>query len=123
MAKRVRLYNATQGTLLARSVRVVRTWRERSRGLLGTAALPPASGLWIQPCRQVHMRGMHYPLVAVYLSRSGCVLACPVLHPGERGPWLWRAAGVVELSASLSSSVNRGDILTWTRGDTDDGGD
>lgn len=123
MAEHVSLYNVTQDALLARSVTVARRWRERHRGLLGTAALPPSSGLWIRPCRQVHMRGMRYPLLAVYLSRSGHVLACPVLNPGERGPWLWRAAGVVELSALLSPSVNRGDVLTWTRGDPDDSHD
>lgn len=123
MAKRVSLYNATQGTLLARSVTVVRTWRERRQGLLGTDSLPPSSGLWIQPCRQVHMHGMRYPLLAVYLTRSGHVLACPVLYPGERGPWLWRAVGVIELSASLVPWVNRGDALTWTKGDPDDSRD
>ena len=107
------LRNTATGTVLAVDVRVARRLRERLRGLLGTAGLPSGSALVLAPCRHVHMRGMRYPITAVYVDRAGVVLAVRRLEPGARGPWIRRARAVVELPADPLPAVAPGDWLQW----------
>ncbi|PSR31363.1 MAG: DUF192 domain-containing protein [Sulfobacillus benefaciens] len=110
---RYHLINVTRGAVVATAVERAHTWRQRARGLLGTSSLAASAGLMLDPCRQVHMRGMTYPLYVVYCNRRGRVLAGRVLWPGQRGPFLWRAAVVIELSPAVATQVGLGDILVW----------
>ena len=110
------LRNTATGAVLATTVRVARGLRDRLRGLRGAAALPPGSALVLTPCRQVHMRGMRYPITAVYVDRVGVVLAVRRLTPGQRGPWLRRARAVVELPADPAPAIRVGDRLVWGEG-------
>ena len=110
------LVNQATGSVLADKVRVARGVRGRLRGLLGTAAFPHGVALVLTPCRQVHMRGMRYPLTAVYVGRAGIVLAVRRLEPGTRGPWIRRARAVVELPADPPPAIRVGDRLVWGEG-------
>ena len=113
VVERYRLINVTRGTVVATAVQRAHTWRRRARGLLGTSSLAETAGLLLEPCRQVHMRGMTYALYVVYCDRHGRVLACLTLLPGQRGPFLWRAAAVIELSPAVATQVAVGDVLVW----------
>ena len=113
VVERYRLINVTRGTVVATAVQRAHTWRRRARGLLGTSSLAETAGLLLEPCRQVHMRGMTYPLYVVYCDRHGRALACLILLPGQRGPFLWRAAAVIELSPAVATQVAVGDVLVW----------
>ncbi len=108
------LRNTATGTVLAANVRVARRLRERLRGLLGTSDFPRDAALVLTPCRQIHMRGMRYPITAVYVDRAGIVLAVRRLEPGERGPRIRRARAVVELPADLAPVVQAGDTVVWS---------
>lgn len=110
------LRNTATGTVLATDVRVARRLRERLRGLLGTSGLPSGSALVLTPCRHVHMRGMRYPITAVYVDPAGIVLAVRRLEPGERGPRICRARAVVELPTDPSPAIRVGDRLVWGEG-------
>jgi len=110
----VRVVNATTGAVLAETAGVARRWRDRLRGLLGTDRLPLGGGLVLVPCRQVHGRGMRYPLIAVYCAADGTVLRVARVEPGARGPWVWRARAVVELAADPLPAVRVGEVVTWT---------
>ncbi len=83
----------------------------RLRGLLGTRNLPESSGLLIEPCNSVHMLGMRYPILAVYLDPGGVVLRSMVLRPWRLGPLVLRAHAVLELPVSLTGMVARGERL------------
>lgn len=107
----VQIINRTTGAVLATDARAARTMFTRLRGLLGTRNLPEGSGLLIEPCNSVHMLGMRYPILAVYLDRGGVVLRSMVLRPWWFGPLVPRAHAVLELPASLAGMVARGEQL------------
>ncbi len=88
------------GTVVAELVRVADTHWTRLRGLLGTSDLPPGNGLWIRPCRQVHMFGMRYAIDAVFLDHDDRVVGLtPDLAPWKISPLVKTAASVLELPA------------------------
>lgn len=73
---------------------------DRLRGLLGRPVLKEGEGLWLKPCRQVHMFGMRYPLSIWFLDPEGRVLRMiDCLKPGEVSPLCREAASVLEFSA------------------------
>jgi protein-S-isoprenylcysteine O-methyltransferase Ste14/uncharacterized membrane protein (UPF0127 family) len=59
---------SASGAVVADRLRRAHTHLTRLRGLLGTRTLGPGQGLWIKPCRQVHMYGMRYALDLVFLD-------------------------------------------------------
>ena len=100
MAVLYRLRDAASGAILADRVRAAHTHWTRLRGLLGTAPLDPAAGLWLKPCRQVHMIGMRYAIDVLFLDDGSRVVhALAELRPGRISPKVAAAASVVELAA------------------------
>jgi uncharacterized membrane protein (UPF0127 family) len=88
------------GACVAERLRVAATHWTRLRGLLGTRELPMGDGLWIKPCRQVHMFGMHYPIDVVFLDDANRVVGLTErLRPWRVSPLVKTAASVIELPA------------------------
>ncbi len=103
------------GAPLADRLRSAHTHWSRLRGLLGTRGLAPGEGLWLRPCRQVHMVGMRYPVDVVFLDDEARVLrAIPELAPGRVSPRVASATSVVELPAGTVARVGlaEGDRIT-----------
>lgn len=70
------------------------------RGLLGTPALAEGEGLWIVPCRQIHMFGMRYPVDALFLDEQHRVVAVlENLAPNRVSPKVPEAHSLIELRA------------------------
>src|SRR5213593_3356041 len=91
---------ATGGAVLAERLRLAHTHWARLRGLLGTKRLDPGDGLWLRPCRQIHMFGMRYAVDAVFLDeRQRVVRALSGLAPWRLSPWVRDAESVLELPA------------------------
>jgi protein-S-isoprenylcysteine O-methyltransferase Ste14 len=68
--------------------------------LLGTRRLAVGDGLWLKPCRQVHMLGMRDPLDVVFLDDDLVVVrAICALAPGRISPRISGASSVLELPA------------------------
>jgi uncharacterized protein len=67
---RLRIWNLTRQTELARFVDVADNSAKRRKGLLGREGLPVGEGLWIVPCEAVHTFGMQFPIDLVYLDRD-----------------------------------------------------
>jgi uncharacterized membrane protein (UPF0127 family) len=88
------------GTSLAERLAVAATHWTRLRGLLGTDALPEGHGLWIRPCRQVHMFGMRYAIDVVFLDDHQQIVGLtPMLAPWRVSPLVRAATSVLELPA------------------------
>src|SRR5262245_8378549 len=86
------------GAMVAERLRPAHTHWSRLKGLLGTSALAPGEGLWIKPCRQVHMFGMRYALDVVFLDDGGRVVRTVAgLKPNSISPKVAEAASVLEL--------------------------
>lgn len=111
-----RVRNVTRGTEVAGRVRVARSFRERLRGLLGSAPLRPGEGLLLYPCRGVHTFFMRYSVDVLFLDGQGRVTA---LSPGLP-PWRARTGGLratcaLELAEGTigRSRTEEGDVLAW----------
>jgi uncharacterized membrane protein (UPF0127 family) len=63
-----RVVDDATGTVVADRLRLAHTHWTRLKGLLGTRVLEPGEGLWIKPCRQIHMFGMRYAIDVVFLD-------------------------------------------------------
>src|SRR5436305_15207603 len=75
---------ASGGAVLAERLRLAHTPWARLRGLLGTKGLDPGAGLWLRPCRQIHMFGMRYAVDAGLLdARQRVVRALRGFAPGR----------------------------------------
>jgi uncharacterized membrane protein (UPF0127 family) len=101
-----RAREASRGAVLAERLRPAHTHWTRLRGLLGTRSLPPGDGLWIRPCRQVHMFGMRYAIDVVFLDDTHRVVGlAPDLEPGRISPKVREATSVLELPAGTIAAA------------------
>ncbi len=117
------LYRATiaeSGASVADRVRVADTHWTRLRGLLGTSTLPAGDGLWIRPCRQVHMFGMPYPIDVVFLDEHLTVVGlAETLRPWRVSQLVRAATSVIELPAGTiaGTRLRAGQRLAITAAD------
>src|SRR6185369_3214773 len=92
--------DGTTGTVVADRLRVAATHWRRLRGLLGTSELATGAGLWLMPCRQIHMFGMRYAIDAVFLDAEHRVVeTIAALLPGTTSPRVPGTVSVLELPA------------------------
>ena len=113
--RRVRVANATRGSVLGAEVSVADRWWLRMRGLLGRAPLRQGEGLLLDPCRAVHMLGMSYPLDVVFVDEKLTVVALyHGLAPRARTGW-HAARYALELPAGTlrDTETQQGDALRW----------
>jgi protein-S-isoprenylcysteine O-methyltransferase Ste14/uncharacterized membrane protein (UPF0127 family) len=76
------------------------------RGLLGTRRLEAGDGLWLRPCRQVHMIGMRYAIDVVFLDDDHRVVhVIESLAPGRFSPRVPEATSVLELPTGMVAST------------------
>ena len=93
-----RVREAQRGSVVADRLRPAHTHWTRLRGLLGTRLLPEGDGLWIRPCKQVHMFGMRYAIDVVFLDDGHRVVGLTSdLQPGRISPKVREATSVLEL--------------------------
>jgi uncharacterized membrane protein (UPF0127 family) len=83
--------NRTRGSRLAERIRLARSLRDRTVGLLRTPSLGPGEGMWIEGAPSIHMFFMRYPIDAVFVAADGTVTK--VVE--ELRPWrvVWWARG------------------------------
>ena len=104
-----RASDGASGVVVADRLRSADTHWTRLRGLLGTSGLAPGDGLWIRPCRQVHMFGMRYPIDVVFLDDGlDVVHTIPALAPWAVSPRVDGATSVIELPAGTLARIGVG---------------
>jgi uncharacterized protein len=97
---------AGSGRVLADPLRLAHTHWTRLRGLIGTSSLPAGEGLWIRPCRQVHMFWMTYPIDVAFLDDEHRVLhVATALRPWRVSPKIAGATSVIELAAGAAETA------------------
>ncbi len=108
--------NVTQDRVLGDAVRVADSFLSRARGLLGTRSLPAGGGLWITPCRSIHSMGMRYEFDALFVDRTGAVVALYGRFPRNRVSAIFRQArGVLELPPGTieGTGTEVGDVVEF----------
>ncbi|MHB1651932.1 MAG: DUF192 domain-containing protein [Desulfitobacteriaceae bacterium] len=111
----VRLRNARTGRNIGESVWLADTYWTRLRGLLGRSVLNPGEGLWLQPCQQVHMLGMIYPLSIWFIDEYNKVFEIiDTLYPWEISSKYSNATSVLEFPvhwAEMTGTVVGDELL------------
>jgi len=115
LEERLRVLNATRGTVLATQLEVAKTSAKRNKGLLGRKGLAEGEGLWITPCESVHTFFMQFAIDLVYLDRRHRV----VKVRSNVGPWRLSAClvahSILELPSGTvrATQTSRGDRLEF----------
>jgi uncharacterized membrane protein (UPF0127 family) len=92
---------ASGGAVVERA-RLAGTHWTRLRGLIGTSGLAADEGLWIVPCRQVHMFWMRYPIDVAFLDDELCVVGLQAnLRPWRISPAFPAARSALELASGV----------------------
>jgi len=109
---RRRLYRVAEvasGRAVAERVRLAATHWTRLRGLIGTSGLAADEGLWIVPCRQVHMFWMRYPIDVAFLDDDLRVVGLQAdLRPWRISPGFPAARSALELAAGALAACGIG---------------
>jgi hypothetical protein len=111
-------FNKTRGIALALRAVNAETWDSRMRGLLGRTGMDQDEALWLAPCSQIHMFFMKFAIDAIFLDKNRRVLRIfENLKPWRITPWVWRAHGVLEMTAGASiGKVAVGDQIEFKTG-------
>lgn len=110
----VRIWNASQQTVVCENAVIADTARTRLFGLLGRRSLPEDSGLWIKPSSGVHTWAMSMAIDIIALDQNNVVIGAYE----NVGPWKirglsLRTKSVLELPSGRISrcKVSVGDHL------------
>ncbi len=82
-------------------VEIARSLTSRFLGLMGRSRLAPDQGLWLIPCRSIHMFFMRAPIDVAFLDRRGFVVR--TVH-GMR-PWSLRPFSVTVMPVKGAHST------------------
>ena len=107
-------HNKTRGTVLASRACLAESFLLRAKGLLFTKSLDAGAGLYLQPCKSIHMFGMAYSIDAVFLGDSGLVVGLVEnLKPGQVSAYFRTARGCLEVPAGtvVESRTKLGDLI------------
>ena len=106
--------NVTRGATIGDRIRVARSLKDRTVGLLRTPELHPGEGLWIERSPSIHMFFMRYAIDAVFVAADGRVTkVVPNLEPWRVVWWAPGARDCLELpaGAATESGIQLGDQL------------
>jgi uncharacterized protein len=109
-----RVENVTRGTVVAERVRVARSTRDRTVGLLNRDGLAAEEGLWIERSPSIHMFFMRFAIDAVFVGSDGHVTKVVAdLKPWRVVWWARGARDCLELAsgAAARSGTRPGDQL------------
>ena len=97
----VRARNETRGSVHAENVEWAGTSESRRQGLLGRSSMDVGEGIYLVPCKWIHMFGMKFPIDVAFLNSSGRILAVHhSLSPNRLSRPVLRAEGALELPAT-----------------------
>lgn len=107
---------SSDGLVLAQHVELAQSFRTRLFGLMFRKSLPDGHGLWLEPCKQIHMFFMRFAIDVIFLDERGLVVyRAEHFKPWRVGPMVWKAKGALELPAgTLQGRVAEGDVLHFT---------
>ena len=115
-----RVMNVSRGSVVGERIRIARSLKERTVGLLRTPTLGAGEGLWIERSPSIHMFFMPYPIDAVFVAADGRVTkVVPNLKPWRVVWWAPGARDCLELpaGAAAASGIEVGDRLELVEAD------
>jgi uncharacterized membrane protein (UPF0127 family) len=96
----MKAWNRRNNRELSNNVEVADCLLKRMKGLLGKSEMLAGEGLWIKPCKSIHMFFMKFPIDVVFLNKKNQVIAVREnLKPNRITRLYPRAVSVLELPA------------------------
>jgi uncharacterized membrane protein (UPF0127 family) len=123
--RHIRIVNKTRDSVLGAKVLLADNWWLRARGFLGRPMPQAGEGLFLSPCRAVHMIGMRYPLDVIFLDRNGGVVAAyESLRPNRSTAWHRDAEYAIEVPPGTvrATATSPDDVLVWLPAEEDGNG-
>lgn len=108
----------SSGRIVAEEVTWARSFRERSKGLIGRAPLRPGEALVLEPGSQIHTWRMTYPIDVIFCDKKWVVKhVVRAMAPRRMSRLVFGSRYVVELPAgAVSADVQRGTQLRVAAG-------
>ena len=106
----VRVVNRSRGEVLAERAELANSYWSRFWGLIGRRALPPGSGLVLEPGGGIHMWFMRIPLDVVHVDKHDRVThVLRGVKPWRFGPLFVGNKLAIELPVGAAASTQVGD--------------
>ena len=111
--------NRTRGVTLSSKAEIARSFRKRTKGLIGRTLgeFSQGNALWIVPCDGIHTFGMRFPIDVAYLDAQGRILKIyHQLAPFRIAAVSFKAKSVLELPPGTLAQTNTdvGDVLEFS---------
>lgn len=104
----MRLVNRDNGQVIADSIESATTFFTRLKGLMFRQQLSNGGGLYLHPCKSIHMFFMKFPIDVLYLDKDWKIVGMEEqLEPGKIGKVFPNVVSVIELG---SGSIQKYDI-------------
>jgi uncharacterized protein len=116
----LRVVNVTRQQTVASSAKAARTLLSRLRGLLFGPPLTDGEGLYLIPCRSIHMFGMTFAIDAIFVDKKGLVVGLVRnIKPWSMSDVYWKALGCLELPVGTidATGTSVGDQLDFNESD------
>ncbi|MFA6433682.1 MAG: DUF192 domain-containing protein [Elusimicrobiales bacterium] len=109
------VFNTTRNIAVVSRAVKADSFRTRLFGLIPRRTMEQEEGLWLAPCAMIHSCFMSFPIDAVFLDAGLKVMkVVPFLKPWRFSPWVYGAAGVLELAPGRAGSVlAEGELLEF----------
>ena len=118
MAEVKGLFNKSKNSTVASRVTMATSFFKRLKGLLGTDSLDEDAGLFLSPCKSIHMFGMKYAIDAVFLDKELKVAELVErLEPGAVSGHYGDAHSCLELKAGMIEKlkISVGNQFEWNQ--------
>ena len=64
---KVKLFNLTKNRVVVENLTIAKSYRERTKGLLGRTSIDETEGMLIKNCNWIHMFFMKFPIDVIFL--------------------------------------------------------
>lgn len=107
MAKLFKIDKNEQAHLLLSNLEKAESFFRRGKGLLGRRSLEEGSGLWINPCRDIHTFFMKFAIDCIFVNKKMVIVK---MHQNVKpfrfvGP-VWKSQSVIEVPAGSAQKWN-----------------
>jgi uncharacterized membrane protein (UPF0127 family) len=112
--KQVKLYNSTQNNLIAKNVKIAKSFITRSLGLIPRKDFFESEALIIKPCNSIHTFFMKFPIDVLFLDKTNKIIALyENVTPWQILPVHFNAHSVIELKAGQikAKNIQKNDII------------
>ncbi|MCC7406166.1 MAG: DUF192 domain-containing protein [Bdellovibrionales bacterium] len=101
------LKNMTKQKTVMSNVLIAKTFKDRSKGLLGHQSLDTNTAMWIHNCAWIHTFFMRFAIDAVFVDRHLKVTTIKPHIPPDRLTWpALGASSVFEMAAGMAQANN-----------------